>query len=436
VAGGLATALGPALIERGGTWFSAPMTVGDRRVAHTARIQRIGHLAVQFVDIDPVTYGHYYDGVSNRLLWPLLHGMLDMSADPSLRDVLINGWPQYRSANLAFARAVGASAPEGALVLVQDYHLMLVGCYLSLFRPDLRIAHFLHTPFCEPSELEALPTAVSRELLMAMGSFRSCGFHSTRWESAFQRCCAQFLGTAPSTFVDPLGVHPGDLQDVLDSPSCAAARDQLDALVGDRALIVRVDRLDPTKNLVRGFQAFDHLLRTRPSWRGRVVFLAHAVPSREALPNVQRYRAEVETVVEQINRRWGDPHWTPIVLEISGNRARSFAALTSYDVLMVNSVRDGMNLVALEGALTNVRNGVIILSHEVGAWERLSGSVLSVDPFDIEATAGVLYEALTLALSERVDISLAARRAASCLSAEDWLKVLVTAALEPDVVEV
>ena len=139
-----------------------------------------------------------------------------------------------------------------------------------------------------------------------------------------------------------------------------------------------------------------------------------------------------ERVVGEVNRRWGGENWTPIVLEISDDRTRSLALLTLFDVLLVNSVRDGMNLVALEGALTNVRNGVIVLSQEAGAAERLHGSVVPVDPLDVVSTAKGLEAALGLSLSGRVGAAMSARRLAASLGTDTWLAKSIEVARSDD----
>src|SRR5207302_10403367 len=147
----------------------------------------------------------------------------------------------------------------------------------------------------------------------------------------------------------------------------------------------------------------DELLRTRSEWRGRVVFGAFTYASRERLPEYLAYRQEVETLARRINEQWGTPGWAPILLDTSDNFPRSVAALCRYDVLLVNPVRDGLNLVAKEGPLLNERDGVLALSREAGVWEELEGIALEVNPFDVAGTAEVLATALTMTAAERAE---------------------------------
>jgi trehalose 6-phosphate synthase len=167
-------------------------------------------------------------------------------------------------------------------------------------------------------------------------------------------------------------------------------------------LIVRVDRIEPTKNIVRGFQAYERLLQMHPELRGRVTFLALLVPSREGLANYHLYERNVRDIITRINTQYCQADWQPIVAVFGNNRVRALAGLQDYDVLLVNPVIDGMNLVVKEGGLLNKRSGVIILSRTVGAHDTIGDHVLSITPLDIDATADALYHALTMSYEERV----------------------------------
>src|SRR6185437_13501819 len=413
--GGLVTALAPTLGARGALWLCAPMTDADRQAARARRAFTQAALRARFVDLDPEAYRQYYEVVSNGVLWPLFHGLGDLVRQ-TMREVdWAPAWHAYRDVNIEFAKAVATYAPPATAVFVQDYHLVLLGHYLRLLRPDLRAVHFSHTPFCTPGELGLLPASERLDLLEGLAAYRACGFHATAWAAAY-RACSDELGMTPApTFVQPLGVHHGDLATLGGSAACADAGRQIDSMVGDKRLVVRVDRLDPTKNLLGGFHAFSRLLEDHPRLRGHVTFLAHAVPSREGLASMRAYRHQVEQLVQRINARWARPGWTPVILEISTDRTRALAALSRFDVLLVSSFRDGMNLVALEGALSNRRDGVLVLSRRAGAWEQLGDAALGVDPFDEENMAGALGRALDLGRSDRATMADAAREAATAL---------------------
>ncbi len=423
--GGLASALHPLLTGSGATWVSAAMGDADRRAAAAGLMVEEG-LRLVTVEPDPEQYRMAYDVVSNGTLWFCHHHLFDLPRRPRFDARWHAAWAAYRAVNQEFADAVSAEAPEGALVLVQDYHLSLTGSMLAAMRPDLETVHFSHTPFAEPGVLRALPADEVRQLLAGMAGFGRCGFHTARWARAFERCFEDpdLSGglAAPATFVAPLGPDVGALADQAAAPAVVAAAAELDARLGDRRLIVRVDRVELSKNIVRGFLAFDELLERHPEWIGRVVFLALAYPSRETLADYAAYRSEVEHTAARLNERWGTGSWTPIELAVADDRDRSMGAFRRYDVLLVNPVRDGLNLVAKEGPVVNQRQGALVLSREAGAWEELGPAAFGVNPFDLTETADALHQALSLEGEARAARAADLVRRAAGRTARHWLE--------------
>jgi trehalose 6-phosphate synthase len=273
-----------------------------------------------------------------------------------------------------------------------------------------------------------LPSDVADELLIGMSSHSSCGFHARRWADNFADCCESVLGWRPATFVSPIAPDHDDITSVAESAECDEEGVALDEALGDRMMILRVDRIEPSKNLLRGFLAYDDLLRTHPELRGRVTFVALIYPSREGLPEYLAYRQEVETLARNINQAWASPGWTPVMLDTSDNFPRSVAALRRYDVLLVNPVRDGLNLVAKEGPLLNERHGVLALSREAGVWEELGGVALEVNPFDLAGTADILAAGLAMDDQDRVAHAAKLRKLAASRSPRDWLDDQLAAA--------
>jgi trehalose 6-phosphate synthase len=418
--GGLVSSLGPVVRKVGATWIAAAMTDEDREAAAGGVVDAEG-FKVHTLAVDPHSYRMAYDVVSNATLWFLHHGLFDLSRRPRLDRRWAEAWAAYRDVNHAFARAVIDQAEEGAVVLVQDYHLALVGTWLAQERPDLRAVHFTHIPFCQPDLLRVLPTGVAEELLGGMSSHAACGFHAERWADNFAACCSEVLGWVPTTFVAPIAPDVAGMEELAQSDECVREAEKLEQLLDGRQLILRVDRIELSKNILRGFLAFDDLLRTRPEWRGRVVFVAMVYPSRESLPEYLAYRQEVEVLARLLNGQWATPGWQPIVLDTSDNFVRSVAALMRYDVLLVNPVRDGLNLVAKEGAILNRNDGVLALSREAGAWDELGGTALEVNPFDVAGTSDALSTALAMAPAERAIHAAALRKAAEARVPRDWL---------------
>ncbi len=426
-AGGLVSGLGPLVAGTDATWLAAAITDGDRAACAAGVVEADG-FRVDLLALDPETYRLAYDVVSNEVLWFAHHGLWDLPREPVFDAGWPAAWDAYRATNRAFADAVAEIAPDGAAVLVQDYHLTLVARSLATTRPDLRCVHFSHTPFAPPVWLEALPDAATAELLDGMAAHRACGFHTQRWAQDFLTSARDLAGLAPTTFVSPLASDPDDLRATAASPACAAALADLDALVGDRALVGRVDRVELSKNQLRGFLAFGDLLERHPEHRDRVVFVAGAYPSRQGVPGYAAYRADIEAAVADINRRFGTADWTPVVLDVDDDFPRSVALLRRADVLLVNPIRDGLNLVASEGPLVSDREVVLALSPEAGAWERLQTAALNVPPFDVAGTAEVLHRALTMGTAERAERFARLRALAEARTPRHWLADQLAAA--------
>ncbi len=370
------------------------MSDADRAAIDDDGIARAAGLEVRLLDLDPTMQRRYYDDISNSTLWFIHHGLFDLVRAPSYDAAWWQAWEAYRDVNVEFAEAIVRHAPTGATVLVQDYHLTLVARRARTERDDLKFVHFHHTPFAGPDGFGVLPPAIRTEMLEGLASHDACGFHTPSWESNYKACQRAFSTPQGSTFTSTLNSDVDDLRSVASSAPCADALSGLGATIGDRRVIARVDRMELSKNIVRGFNAFDRLLELRPDLRGDVVFLATCYPSRLGVADYVRYREEVEQAVESINDRWASADWTPVVLMTDDDFPRSVALLRRYDVLVVNPIRDGLNLVAKEGPVVNERNGAVLLSTEAGAFFELEEAVDPVFPFDIEGTCVALGAAL------------------------------------------
>jgi len=383
------------------------------------------------LDLDAGLHRMAYDVVCNATLWFCLHGLFDLARRPRIDHRWREAWDAYRAMNDAFAELVAEVAPDGAAVLVQDYHLALVGQRLQTLRPDVRSVHFSHTPWCDADGLRPLPDDVARELVAGVAGHHATTFHTNRWASAFVTSAKTVLGDGvqPTMGVTPLAPDPDDLAGVATSAACATAAAEFAEVVGDRKLLVRVDRIELSKNVLRGFHAFDDLLERHPEWRQRVVFAALLYPSREGLAEYLAYRQEVEGFAARLNDKWGTPDWTPIVMQTDDDYPRSVAALQLADVVLVNPIRDGLNLVAMESVLVSQRASTLVLSTEAGAWEQLGDAgAISINPYDIGATADALHAALTMEQSEREDRHARLHAVVSSRTPADWLREQLAAA--------
>jgi trehalose 6-phosphate synthase len=455
--GGLVVTLGPGAERDSALWIAAAVGADDEEAARRGLFDGSGHgFRVQPVVVDPGDYRAYYGVIANQTLWFCLHGLWDLPRRPRFDRHWWAAWERFRAVNEQFAEAASDAAAPHATVLVQDYQLALVPALLARHRPDLRTAAFVHTPWCSPQELAVLPDSVAAELLGGLAGGGACGFHSPRWAAAFVACCEEVLDLTPVTFVAPAATDIDDLRSVAGSEECARELARLEAAVGHRRLIVRVDRMELSKNVLRGFWAFDELLQGRPDLRGEVVFAAMVYPSRLGLAEYLAYGQEVRALAAQINTRWmmrgqgaasmaagvtgagsgpeqgsGDAVWMPIMLDSEDNYPSSVAALRRADVLLVNPVRDGLNLVAKEGPLVNERDGVLILSHQAGSWDELGGHAVGVNPFDVAGTARALATALDLPAPERSARARSLRKVVEARSPLDWFDDQRAAARTP-----
>jgi trehalose 6-phosphate synthase len=416
--GGLVTALAGILFESDATWLSVAMTDGDREVAKAGapvHVDPTGHAA--FVDIDPVRYDGYYNGIANRVLWLLHHYLFDLAYLPAWDAETRQIWDDYREVNREIAEALADEGDRAPVYLVQDYQLALVPGILRQRRPNARITHFTHTPFAGPTYLRLLPAAMREELLRGMLGADVLGFQADRWADNFLLCARETLDGVKvdvrrrrievdgrTVFVRsyPIALDPAPLRRTAASPEVKALRSELAEWRGDAKLLLRVDRLELSKNIVRGFRAYDAFLEANPAWHGRVRFLSLLPRSRTEIPEYQAYSERTLETAEELNRRWGGEGWTPLEVRTDEGYARAVAAYGLYDAMLVNPIFDGMNLVAMEGPLVNRRHGALILSVNAGAYGRLGRHAIAVNPFDVTETADAIATALTMPEEERV----------------------------------
>lgn len=440
--GGLVSGMSSVATEIDSIWVCAALSDADRRAAAQAPRSRLdlAHdlegMRVHMLDIPKATFDGAYTGVANSTLWFVQHMLYDTPNKPSFGSRFQQLWEDYTAYNDAFAEALVTGAAEGARVAVQDYHLALVPRMLRSRRPDLRIAHFSHTPWAPPEYFRLLPARVARDLLEGMLGADRVGFHSPRWANAFLRCCEEILraevdfdrrtveygGRVVGVGVHALGADGDGLRQSAAEPTVAARRETLAEAVGDTRLIVRVDRTELSKNIVRGLEAYRELLTTRPEWRGRVTHLAFAYPSRGDVPEYRDYTDTVLRTAKEINEEFATAEWTPLILEVNDDYPRSLASFQMADVLLVNPIRDGMNLVAKEGPVLSERDSVLVLSHEAGAADELGRHALLVNPYDTVETAEALHEALSMPREERAARRERLAEAAVALPPRRWFQ--------------
>lgn len=424
-AGGVVSALLPLLANRDdATWVAAAIDDDDVAATAAGAPPPPGGVHARLLPLDPDLQRMHRDVISNATLWFLHHALFDLPRRPRFDRRFREAWEGYVAVNRVFTDGVLDVARDGDTVLVQDYQLTLVPHMLRDARRDLHVVHFTHTPFCGPGSIRVLPDYVAHAICASMAGCTS-GFHTERWAQSFRASAREVLGSDAGvgrTFAASFGPDPETLAAEVAGPEVAHEIAALEERVGDRQLIVRSDRVELSKNIVRGFLAYDLMLEDHPELRERVTFVAMLNPSRESLPEYLAYRNEVENTAARVNERWATRDWEPVILDTRDNYARSLAGLVRSDVLLVNPVRDGLNLVALEGPLANRRDGVLCLSREAGAHEVMAHACLTVQPFDLVQTGAVLHEALVMAPDERKARAAALRTRAEASPPAAWLE--------------
>lgn len=425
--GGLVTALMGLASHRQSVWVASSLTPGDAEVAAQAGGQAIsvdaptgGTFKVRLVNSEPEAYDGFYNVISNPMLWFIQHYLWDLSNAPDVRRHEVDAFDHgYRAVNADLARAVVEEYDRHGepVVMVHDYHLYLLPKMVREQRPDVFLHHFVHIPWTQPDSWRVLPTRIREELYDGILSNDIIGFHTRSYRLNFLQCCRDLMGLEVDfdrgvviardgrevwVRAYPLPIDWRQTQRVASSEE--TARHEVELLRRRREfLIIRVDRADLSKNVLRGFAAFDLFLEEHPEFKERVAFVAQLIPSRTDVPEYAEYLERIEALVAVVNHHHGTPDWMPIQLKLRDNLEEAMAGYKHYDVLLVNAMFDGMNLVAKEGPLVNTRHGVSILSENTGAHEVLGEHALSVNPFDVQELADAFHQALTMSPQERAE---------------------------------
>jgi trehalose 6-phosphate synthase len=422
--GGLVTALRSLVVQHDVTWIASALSDEDRVVADEHGGEAFDETwrdgspyRLRLVAHEPAAFDGYYNVVANPTLWFLHHYMWGLASAPDIDVAFRDAWSNgYVPVNEGFANAIVAELDRspGTAVFLHDYHLYLTPRLVREQRPDAVLTHFVHIPWPETDYWYVLPADLRVAIPEGVLANDIIGVHTNRWRHNVLWACEDIVGAdvdhgastvtydGRTTLVTshPIGIDPAEFAEL------AAAEDVLEherAIVASRPefLVVRVDRTDPAKNIVRGFRAFALFLEQHPELHGRVAMLALLDPSRQDIPQYTEYLAAVEREARLVNERFARDGWIPVDLRIADNFAQSIAAYKQYDALLVNPVFDGLNLVSKEAPLVNDRDGVLILSENAGSHEALGEWALTINPFDICGQAAAIHAALTMAAGER-----------------------------------
>src|SRR5438270_421788 len=442
--GGLVTALIGLASHRDVTWIASAMTDEDVDAAERAGGRPFpvhtgdgGEYRVKLVASDPDAYDRFYNIMANPMLWFVQHYLWDLSNAPDIRRNETEAFEfGYNAVNEDLARAVleEIEGVENPVVMVHDYHLYTLPGLIRRARPDAFLHHFVHIPWSQSDSWRVLPSMIREDIYSGILANDIIGFHTSSYRRNFLQCCEDIMGLDVDFGAGvvrcedrevwvrdyPLPIDANAVQAVARRERTREFESELLRRRRDH-LILRVDRADLSKNVLRGFSAFDVFLEQHREFREKVTFIAQLMPSRTDVPEYAEYLERIEAVVAVVNHRHGSPDWMPIQPKLRDDVEEAVAAYKHYDVLIVNAMFDGMNLVAKEGPLVNERAGVSILSENTGAHEELGEYALSVNPFDIQELADSIHAALTMPEHERRRRHEGLRSTITARNPGDWL---------------
>lgn len=431
------------------TWVAMAMTEGDRIAFKEAQKHTDGllpspirdqNMELRYVAIPKKAYRKHYEQISNRLLWFLQHYMYDPREDSVDNQKIQDAWENgYVVANQAIADAVNAEIERQdtiPVVMLHDYHLYLAPAMIRKQHQTIAMQQFIHIPWPDVRCWHFLPSNIAQAIYTGLVGNDIIGFQSERDARNFLEGARTLLDGAVVDFEEgaiwwqghrtqarayPISISVTEERSVIQSRAGKRAAAKILPLLGEQT-IMRVDRIEPTKNILKGFQAYARMLDDHPELLGKVKFLAFLVPSRQSLPEYKRYNSDVLKIIDEINLKYGSDEWQPIhAFTADNDRTRALAAMRFYDALLVNPIIDGMNLVAKEGPVVNDRNGILVLSRTAGAFQQLGKASIPTSPTDVVETSEALYKALTLPPDERRAKSTLARQIVERNDLHVWL---------------
>ena len=423
--GGVVTALSSLTRMLDFTWVATAMGEGDRRVAEESGGARIRsrlprqRAQIRYVSTPRRVYHKYYNVFCNPLLWFLQHYMWNSPYSPNVDANVHDAWNNgYVTVNENMARMVideGTQGDRPPIVMTHDYHLYLAPGLIREGLPEAAIQHFTHIPWPAARYWKLLPSYIRNRICSSLTAADVVGFQSMDDVRNFLDCCEEFLpeyevdhnnrvvhhnGRACHVRAYPISVNVDEIARIANSPRALDYERRLRTEMQGKT-IIRVDRAEPSKNVIRGFRAFQLLLSRYPELHGKVSFMTFLVPSRTHIRQYKRYMDDIRRIIDDINAQYGTPEWQPVKPYFENNYTQAIAGMKVYDALLINSVIDGMNLVAKEGPLVNSRDGALILSETTGAYQQLKHGALTVSPADLEGTMQAMYQAITMSGDER-----------------------------------
>ena len=423
--GGLVSTLLPLMEKVNGTWIAASNNPIDIEVANQYPNQNVPidrdnpKFYVPFLNFDKRVYDDYYDIISNSVLWYFHHYIWKPPENEKEKNDIYHAWKDgYVPVNRDFARKIVElieSNQKKTIVMIQDYHLYLTASYIADKVENTFLSQFIHVPWPDSDCISTLPTYMKNSILDGLLSNDLVGFHIPRYVDNFLMSCQGFAdkvdyenqlvlldGHETKVRSYPISVDIDNLKQIAKNPEVKQYEDMIRRIKADNFLIYRTDRADLSKNILRGFEAYEKFLKEYPEYHGKVKFLVTGKSTRENLDDYKNYRSSIKDFIDKVNLKYSTSNWEPITEIFEAPYELVVAALKNYDCLMVNPICDGMNIVSKEGSILNEKNGVLILSEEAGSYDELKSYSLKVDPYDVTGTADAIYQAVTMDNMERI----------------------------------
>ncbi|WP_255360694.1 trehalose-6-phosphate synthase [Methanobacterium sp. A39] len=422
-AGGIVPTLLPFMEKTGGTWVASAMTNADMEMAGRFPENRIPFplekpkLNVQFIMLDKEKYYEFYNSFHNPFLWFIHHYLWNLTYTPEIDDSLHHAWQSYQYVNQKFAekiiKEVNSSNKE-PLIMLQDTHLQTCPTYIREKFDDIFLSQFIHIPWPHPDYFNIYPRYISKAIIEGLLSNNHLGFHTKKYVKNFLMTCEKYAEEVDfknnivhyngrETFVKnyPISVDIKKLNEFAKSNEVLKQEQYVKKIKGNNFLIYRTERTDPSKNIIRGFKAYDLFFQKHPEFKGKVTFFITGVTTRENVKEYADYKTNVNNIITEINEKYSKNGWKPIVPHFDAEYSLVTAALKNYDCLLINSINDGMNIVPKEGSTLNENNGVLIISETTGAYDELKENAININALDITETADAIYKAVTMKHDQR-----------------------------------
>ncbi len=422
-AGGMVPALVPVIEKVGGTWIASAMNKADIEMASQFSENRIPvplespEFTVQLIILDKEKYNEFYNTFNNSLLWYIHHYLWNLTYKPEINEDIHKAWQSYQYVNQKFAERIikeASSVEKEPLIMLQDIHLQTCPLYIRQKFEDIFLSQFIHIPWPQPDYFSILPDYIEKSIIEGLLSNDHIGFHIKKYVKNFLMTCEKYADGVDfknnivyhkdrKIFVNnyPISVDVKKLNKIALSNEVLKYEEYVKKIKGNNFLIYRTERTDLSKNIIRGFKAYDLFFQKYPEFKGKVTFFITGVTTRQSVKEYRDYKTKVSEIIHEINEKYSKDDWIPIVSHFDAEYSMVTAAFKNYDCLLVNSINDGMNLVPKEGSTVNENNGVLIISETTGAYDELKEYSININALDVSETAQAIYKAITMKQDER-----------------------------------